>query len=281
MITAWRWIWGHWRAIHEESLAEGNPPAPVQKGRKGAPPPEIKPKLHWQPLVIMIAAALTLTLQEYVGERRIYAILVEKPWFPYRPTQQYWELWSYVWWTSWRVIGYLLIPMVVVWLMPGERLRDYGWSFKGFTRHLRTYVILFALVMPVIYVCSTTDAFRRIYPFYRIAHRSTFDLVSWEILYALQFLSLEFFFRGFMLNGLRKAIGAHSIWVMCVPYCMIHFGKSWAETVGAIFAGLILGTVALRTKSIWGGVLIHVGVALSMDLLTMADCPENAPCPPR
>jgi membrane protease YdiL (CAAX protease family) len=279
MEALFRWIWGHWRAIHEESLAAAQPAPPTGRGRKQVPAAAIAMPLDWKPIVILITTALTLTLQEYAGDRNVFARLVDKGWFPYHPAPEYWELWSFVWWTGWRVIGYLLIPMAVVACLPGERIRDYGWSFDGFVRHLKTYLILFALVMPVIYFCSQTRAFRSIYPFYRLANRSLFDLIAWELLYALQFLSLEFFFRGFMLNGLKKTFGAHSIWVMVVPYCMIHYGKTWQETVGAIFAGLILGTVALRTRSIWGGVLIHVGVALSMDLLTIQSCPKTGPCP--
>jgi membrane protease YdiL (CAAX protease family) len=34
-------------------------------------------------------------------------------------------------------------------------------------------------------------------------------------------------------------------------------------------AGIVLGTVALRTGSIWGGVLVHCAVAWSMDLLAL------------
>jgi uncharacterized protein len=275
------WVWRIWREIHQESLAPAVPaqPAPTRGKKQPLPPAPVAPTLDWKPLVILVTTALTLTLQEYAGDRSVYARIVDQPWFPYRIANEWWELWSFVWWTGWRVIGYLLIPMAVVAIMPGEKLRDYGWSFDGFFKHLKTYVLLFVLVMPVIYFCSQTRAFRSIYPFYRLAHRSTFDLLAWEFLYCLQFLSLEFFFRGFMLNGLKKALGAHSIWVMAVPYCMIHYGKTWQETVGAIAAGLILGTVALRTKSIWGGVLIHIGVAVSMDLLTIQHCPPNSPCP--
>ena len=86
-------------------------------------------------------------------------------------------------------------------------------------------------------------------------------------------MSLEFFFRGFILNGLRRALGANAIFVMIVPYCMIHYGKPLPETLGAIGAGLILGTLAMRTKSIWGGVLIHIGVATTMDVLALRGCP--------
>ena len=47
---------------------------------------------------------------------------------------------------------------------------------------------------------------------------------------------------------------------------------------GAVVAGLILGTLALRTKSIWAGVLIHISVALTMDLLALQYCPDSGRC---
>ncbi len=56
---------------------------------------------------------------------------------------------------------------------------------------------------------------------------------------------------------------------MTVPYVMIHFGKEFPETMGAIVAGIFLGTLAMRTKSIWGGFLVHSLVAVSMDVASM------------
>ena len=57
---------------------------------------------------------------------------------------------------------------------------------------------------------------------------------------------------------------------MAVPYCMIHYGKPYLEACGAIVAGIALGSLAMRTKSIYSGFLVHVTVALSMDLLAIA-----------
>ena len=94
-------------------------------------------------------------------------------------------------------------------------------------------------------------------------------LLLWELLYIAQFVTLEMFFRGFMLHGLRRSFGANAIFVMMVPYFMIHFNKPMPEAVGAIGAGLILGTLAMRTRSIWGGAAIHVAVAVTMDLLAL------------
>ena len=143
-------------------------------------------------------------------------------------------------------------------------------SFK----HLWIFVALFGAFLPAVFVASTSDTFRHAYPFYRLANRSYADLVMWEALYGIQFVALEFFFRGFILQGLRRALGANAIFVMLVPYCMIHYGKPVPETLGAIAAGLVLGTLAMRTKSIWGGVLIHIGVATTMDVLALRGCPE-------
>lgn len=219
-------------------------------------------------LAILLTCAISLTLQEYVGNHATFV-----RWFPNTSRSQYWELWGFVWWSGWRVLGYVVLPLICLAVLPGQRILDYHVSFKGFLKHLTIYVLLFLCVLPVVIQASTTKTFRHTYPFYRMANRSHFDLWTWEGLYAIQFVSLEFFFRGFLLQGLRKAMGANAIFVMIVPYCMIHYGKPLPETIGAIGAGLILGTLAMRTRSIWGGVLIHVGVATTMDVLALRGCP--------
>ena len=56
---------------------------------------------------------------------------------------------------------------------------------------------------------------------------------------------------------------------MVVPYNMIHYGKPFLEANAAIIAGIVLGTLALKTRSIWCGFLIHVSVAISMDLAAL------------
>jgi membrane protease YdiL (CAAX protease family) len=220
-----------------------------------------------QVLMVVITVAASLTLQEYLGGHDTYERL-----FP-PDGSRYWELRGFAWWSGWRVAGYVVVPMLVLACLPGQRLAEYHISPRGFWRHLWIYGAMFGAVLPAVLYASTTTAFRQTYPFYRIANRSFGDLAMWEALYAAQFLALEFFFRGFILQGLRRALGANAIFVMLVPYCMIHYGKPLPETLGAIGAGLILGTLAMRTRSIWGGVLIHVGVATTMDVLALRGCP--------
>ena len=177
-----------------------------------------------------------------------------------------WELCGYLWWTGVLAIGYLLLPALLIRYFFHARIRDYGWQLNQAPQHWRGYILLLSPILVFIYLVSLGEDFVNHYPFYSQASRSWVDLLAWEFLYMAQFICLEFFFRGFMLNALRPAIGANAIWVMCVPYLMIHFPKLWLEATGAILFGLFLGILALRSRSIWGGVLVHAGVALTMDI---------------
>lgn len=238
---------GQWRAIDDEARPTG--------------------RLSWQAAVVLVTVAASLTIQEYAGSADAFMAVIPDD------GGAYYQLKGFAWWTVWRVLGYVGIPLVVIALMPGEFIADYHVSGAGFFRHLWIYAVLFLAILPVVVLASFGAEFRTTYPFYRLAERSPLDFWAWEALYAAQFIALEFFFRGFLLQGLRRAFGANAIFVMIVPYCMIHFEKPMLETIGAIGAGVILGTLAMRTRSIWGGVIIHIAVALTMDLLAVPSWP--------
>ena len=178
----------------------------------------------------------------------------------------YEELWRLGYWAIWRVLGFLIIPAIAVAVHPGMRFGETGLSLKGFSKHVWVYGVLFVPVLIAVIIVSFTEEFSTYYPFFTGAHESLFNFVVWELFYIAQFFSLEFFFRGFMIQPLRKTMGPSVIVAMMIPYVMIHFGKPMLECMAAILAGVVLGTLALRTRSIWAGFLIHVSVALSMDV---------------
>lgn len=232
----------------------------------------------YRPIVVLVTTAVILTLAKYYGGNATFSELV-----PYNKnvySRSEWDLMARAWWSGVRVVCYVVIPMLTIVLMPGERIRDYYVSLRGFIRHLWIYVALYLLVLPFVLFVSTQDAFQATYPFYKFANQSIGHFLKWQVLYAAQFVALEFFFRGYMLNGLRHKFGYGAIFVMTVPYCMIHYPKPVPETLGAILAGIALGTLAMRMRSIWGGVFIHVGVALTMDWLAVGHCPPpgEGPC---
>lgn len=65
-------------------------------------------------------------------------------------------------------------------------------------------------------------------------------------------------------------MGPHALLFALVPYVCGHFGKPLAEALGAIAAGSVLGWLALKHRSVWLGVALHYGVALTMDVLAIA-----------
>jgi membrane protease YdiL (CAAX protease family) len=181
----------------------------------------------------------------------------------------YYELFVLCYWALWRVLGFFILPALAVLVHPTLRKRPLGLSVKGMSNHLWVYAVLFVPVFIAVFVVSFFGEFQEYYPFYTNANRSLGEFIIWESFYVAQFFSLEFFFRGFMIQPLRREMGSSVIFAMMIPYVMIHIGKPMIECFAAIIAGIVLGTLALRTRSIWSGFLIHVSVALSMDLLSI------------
>ncbi len=179
------------------------------------------------------------------------------------------ELCGYLWWTLCHFLTFIVLPFLVIVFGFKQSVLDFGWRWNQVSEHWRGYLLLLSPILVFVVMVSFGEDFVNHYPFYDNAGRSWLDFLLWELLYMSQFVFLEFFFRGFMLNALRPALGANAIWVMCVPYMMIHLPKLALEATGAILFGLFLGILALQSRSIWGGVLVHAGVALSMDVAAL------------
>src|SRR5882757_5359170 len=89
-----------WRAIDAETER-----APDDAGR-----------VSLSALAVLVTVAVSLTLQEYFGGHDTYEQL-----FPATGAGPYWELYGYAWWAGWRVIGYVVVPMIVLACLPGQR----------------------------------------------------------------------------------------------------------------------------------------------------------------
>jgi len=178
------------------------------------------------------------------------------------------QLFSLGYWVFTILVFYFLIPATIIKFVFKEKLKDYGlWGGSVF-RERKIFGLFLIIMFPLILIFSTTESFQLRYPFYHLQDNEALwpDFFIWELLYFFQFIALEFFFRGFMVHGLKKQFGYYSVFIMTIPYCMIHFGKPFPETIAAIVAGIILGTLSLKSRSIWMGVAIHFIVAFSMDI---------------
>ncbi|HEX7664454.1 MAG TPA: CPBP family intramembrane glutamic endopeptidase, partial [Polyangiaceae bacterium] len=166
--------------------------------------------------------------------------------------------------------GYVLIPFPLWKLFfRKDSLLDFGLRSKDFFKHAWIYGLFLIVVLPAMLIVSGEPDFGSYYPFYKQSSRSWFDFLLWESMYFAQFFALEMFFRGFWLGVLRKSFGSGAIFAMAVPYCMIHYGKPYLEACGAVIAGIALGSLSMKTKSIYQGFMVHITVAALMDWLAL------------
>lgn len=233
--------------------------------------------LDYRPAACLVITAVVLTVQEYYGGRQFFSQTLRPmldelhagtwKWLRF---DRYEELYAYGWWCFARAVGYVVFPFIA-WklLFPKDSLLDMGLRGRGFFSHLWIYGACLGIIIPLMLLVSYQPDFGSYYPFYKQSSRSLFDLMAWEAMYWVQFFTLELFFRGWMVGALRPTFGSGAIFVMAVPYCMIHYGKPYLEAHGAIVAGVVLGSLAMRTRSIYAGFLLHITVAVGMDLLSL------------
>jgi CAAX protease family protein len=176
-----------------------------------------------------------------------------------------------LWWAGVSVAGYVVVPVTLITLVWHQRLADYGVRWNADWPTLRPYLAFVVLMVPVVWIASFTSQFQAKYPFLEMMPGESIRSrwLIWEGAYFAQFFALEFFFRGFMVLGLKPRFGWLSIAVMVVPYCMIHFAKPMPEALAAIVAGIALGHLSMKSGTVLWGAVLHCAVAMSFDLTVL------------
>lgn len=187
------------------------------------------------------------------------------------------ETLPYLYWFLAGGVMQFLVPVLAVRLTPGIRLRDTGLGLGDWRFGLKVVLIAFLVFLPAVFIASRFPAFASHYPMSVGARKGLDAFIVYQIGYALSFFSWEYLFRGYLLFSLRPVMGNLAILVQTIPFAVLHFGKPELEAYGSIVAGLFLGALAIRTRSCLYGILLHVAVALTMDLLaagpTLASLP--------
>lgn len=228
-------------------------------------------------IFILIYTAIGLSVVRYFGTPTFYisslsesSSAFQKWYFSYFFSSLNGKFHSLIWWISTIVLVYLIVPIMIIRNRFKEKISDYGFSFNNVKKDYSLYLILLIVMIPIVFMASNSIGFQAVYPIFKPEKNHLFPLFYlWQIAYLVQFVAIEFFFRGFILHGIKSRFGFYSIFVMIIPYCMIHFGKTFEETIAAIIAGVILGTLSLKSKSIFLGVCIHYSIAITMDLFAM------------
>jgi len=165
----------------------------------------------------------------------------------------------------------ILLPLFLFhWLDRFNRSQFYGLLTRN--TNWKFYGLILLILVPLIMASSLLSDLSNYYPRYK--PNQVGDLIGWpswmvfvifELLYAWDFVSIELLFRGFLVLGMIKYLEKFAILPMVTVYCMLHFGKPATEAISSIFGGYLLGLLTLFSGNIWGGIVLHVGVAWSME----------------
>ncbi|MDZ7263500.1 MAG: CPBP family intramembrane metalloprotease [candidate division KSB1 bacterium] len=162
-----------------------------------------------------------------------------------------------------------LLPLLIVHFVFNEPLSNYGLRLGNWRQGIISTLILLAIIAVFfLYPSSHSIDFRQVYPFDRSAGRSILAFLRFEALRGLLFYSAwEFFFRGFMLFGLRKYVGDWlAICIQTIPSCLWHVGLPVGEILASIPAGIVFGIMALRMNSIFWVFWLHFLIGVVLDL---------------
>lgn len=162
------------------------------------------------------------------------------------------------------------IFLLICWKLffPSETL--VGWPGKNF--RLKPYLILLAMALPLVAAASLQPDFLSMYPKvnqFRYVIDTTrhpvFYKILFELAYGMDFISVELFFRGFLVLALVRIAGKDAILPMAAFYCAIHFGKPLAECISSYFGGILMGIMVYYTRTIGGVIIVHLGLAWLME----------------
>ena len=182
--------------------------------------------------------------------------------------------WDYYW----NRVAYWPIRLIVMsfilfilWKLFYSKESFFGLTIGGF--NWKPYLIMLLIMVPLVAAASTQPDFLSMYPKLNdvdsvltgVKNNWLYHLLH-ELSYGSDFISVELFFRGFLILAFIKVAGKDAILPMACFYCTIHFGKPLGECISSYFGGIILGVVVYNTRSIIGGLMVHLGIAWLMEL---------------
>ncbi|MFM2138435.1 MAG: hypothetical protein RJA57_742 [Bacteroidota bacterium] len=169
--------------------------------------------------------------------------------------------------------GLLTLTVFLLWLTwtgSGRPATFFGLRPKGW--HWQPYGWMLLMMIPLITWAATQPDFQSVYPkiatvenLIQSGAAGWMERIAYELGYGSDFLTIELFFRGFLVLAFIRWAGTDAILPMACFYCTIHFGKPLAECISSYFGGLLLGIVAYHNRSIYGGLMVHLGIAWMME----------------
>ncbi|UCF06381.1 MAG: CPBP family intramembrane metalloprotease [bacterium] len=144
------------------------------------------------------------------------------------------------------------LPALTITVILRENILNFGLKAGNCKLWIKHVVIVCIVCTGFIYAASRLPA---VHLYYTQSKANFFNYILERIIIIF---SIEFFFRGFLLFGVKKQFKEGAILIQMIPFAILHIGKPEIETIGCILSGTYLGYLAYRTNSLWPAFLIHL-----------------------
>ena len=213
---------------------------------------------------IFLSIAVLQTISFYYTSRRFFRANLFESFQNYSDPY----LIEYIYWFVGDFFTFFILGVLIIKFGFKEKLKDFGFQLGDLKTGLSLSIIFLSVMIILVWFVSATPEFAEKYPHLTGAKSNWNILLIYEAGMLLYMFAWEFIWRGFMLFGLEKKFGYYSVLIQMIPFVILHNGKPFLETFGAIFGGIALGILALRTRSFYYCVIIHIGVMSSIDIIS-------------
>ncbi len=169
-----------------------------------------------------------------------------------------------------RILPFIIVFFAVKLHYDKDLKHLYGLRFKGI--NYKPFFLMLILMTPLIALASFQPDFQKTYPQFKFwYYEGAFGMTQaqtmgvFEFFYGLDFLSVELMYRGALIIGMARILNKNTVIPMASAYVVLHFGKPLGEAISSFFGGFILGVHSLAKQNIFGGIIIHVGIAYLME----------------
>jgi membrane protease YdiL (CAAX protease family) len=224
-------------------------------------------KIDLKPSVILLSVSILLVIFRYYGYPQSFVSIFHTSCGAVSKTC----LSAHIYFFLCSVLLLILVPFALIKYVLKEKISDYGLKKGDFKFGMTSLLILFPLIaLVMILPSSRMPQFRAENPLFALAGKAFSMVLLYELMYGLYYISWEFFFRGYLLFGLKDIFGEwNAILIQTLPSVLMHIGKPDGEILASIAAGILFGKLALRGKSIYYVFLLHWFIGMAMDLFIL------------
>ncbi|MBU0561785.1 MAG: CPBP family intramembrane metalloprotease [Bacteroidetes bacterium] len=216
-------------------------------------------------VIIFISVAVLQTISWYFTSRRFFRYNLYYTVFEFWPDK---DLIEFIYWFVGDFFTLFILPVLIIKFYFKEQISSFGISIGDFKAGLKISGVFIAIMLPVVLLISQLPEFSKSYPHLQAAKSDWQVFIVYELFLLLYLIAWEFIWRGYMLFGLEKQFGFYAVFIQMIPFVILHNGKPFLETFSAIFGGIALGILALRTRSILYPLIVHFIAIFSLDLLS-------------